>query len=172
MNLPAIPQIELYGVLDRGVPNKECVVIRVLETINLGDIGLLAGLSVDSGRALPLPNYFLWLDNEIMEAPCWLFIFTGQGVPRTTTETQTGQPARIIYWGCERTVFHIPGSIPVLVRFGQLLIGPQVIRSVNDPAFVNNGQQQKYLADLFGPSDDNPVDWVALLGGKPPSGLL
>jgi hypothetical protein len=158
MILPGIPELELFGVQCRGVPNEERVVVHVRNDIDLVNVAILIGLATIEATAIPLNLKPYLFDQEIMEAPAWLFIYTCPGVARVTTENVTGEKARVVYWGSDHTLFHNPKTVPMVVRFTQVLVGtqePLQLRTERDlsGALDSLAPGQRTLGSLFGNSE-------------------
>ena len=70
--LPIIEDIGFSGVYDRGVPNQERVVYRIVHQANLGEYMLSLAATDPSGNVVPLPNNLLWLGEELVsEIESW-----------------------------------------------------------------------------------------------------
>lgn len=119
------PDIEIFGTYDRGVANKERVVLRVTAPIRLSNYFLFLGYTNPSypNNVWPINDQFLWLNDTIMQVPGWIFVYTGKGAPSITQETITKQPAQSLYWNKDNVVLTDPNVTPTLACFSTLEIG-------------------------------------------------
>lgn len=131
MSVSLLPILDLtiIGVADPGVPNKERVVIRPLQTVNLGEFAVGIGLrnATDHNLVVPLQDFVFWLPSKIIEAPAWVLLYTGFG-KATTEATTAGQPQYIYtyHWGRSVTVFNYKNIVPILWRLSEMFIGPDI----------------------------------------------
>ncbi|ACT50263.1 hypothetical protein [Methylovorus glucosotrophus] len=149
--------IEIFGVYDRGVPNKERVVLRVTQTLNLANYFLIVGLAHEN-NIWPFNDSFLWLTNIEVVGPAWVFIYTGKGTPRVELEMNTKQPLHALYWGKEKVIFDKDIS-PALVSFGPVEIGNKPSKDLSmvltPPLFPT--------APVTNSSSPKNIDWVKVL---------
>ncbi len=55
------------GVFDRGIANKERIVLFVNESVNLGQYGLMIGIRGGDGGAFPIRDNMLWFGDAIVQ---------------------------------------------------------------------------------------------------------
>lgn len=122
MSLPIV-ELEMCGVYDRGVPNKERVGLRAILPLNLRDYVMMIGVTTGTGGAWPLIDSALWLGDMAISPPCWIFVFTGPGETLISQENFTSEPAHAIHWGRKRTIFDDPKLIPILLRIDAVEVG-------------------------------------------------
>lgn len=152
------PDLDIFGVYDRGVANKERIVLRVNRPVDLSQHFLFLGVRgpMNSEVVFPIPDQFIWLGNGILDAPSWVFLYTGKGTPTVTRETNTNQPLQYLYWNKTQVALNHPDIIPVLIHSDQLLIGNKPNQSIED---------------LNKPKWPNTEDWaqlLSLIGQKSP----
>jgi hypothetical protein len=123
MLLPAIHEISIVDVFDRGVPNKERILLKPTETVNLGLFGLYLGRMMPNAMILPQNDNYLWLGDRIVQPPSWIFIYTGRGQFRETKMPLSNQPAYTYHWGKPITIFDDPQIVPFLMRYSGIAIG-------------------------------------------------
>ena len=51
-------ELRILGVYDRGIPNKERIVLEALDSINLAQYGLLLAFQVPGYPAVPYQDHF------------------------------------------------------------------------------------------------------------------
>jgi len=114
--------ITLHSVADRGVPNRERVVLQVTAPCNPASYGLLTGTSTPQGNALPFPDNFFWLGSGEVLWNDWIFVFTGHGEARV----DQGPHGRMfnLYMRRPMTVFHNPSVMPILIEIADFVTIP------------------------------------------------
>ena len=122
------PALELFGIYDRGVPNKERIALKVNALVNTADYAVILGVAGANGTIIPARDQFLWLGRTVVDVG-WVFVFTGPGDPMVTTESNTKEPMHAIYWGKPNVMFTIPEARAALVRLGPIQVwsGDQTI---------------------------------------------
>lgn len=123
MLLPTIQEISILGVFERGVPNKERILLRPTEAINLGNYGLFIGKMLPNNMVFPYNDNFFWFNGLLVQPPSWIFIYTGPGEFEQSIIPSNGQQAYTYHWGRKLTVFDDPNLVPFLIRYGGITIG-------------------------------------------------
>lgn len=122
--LPTISELTLVGVADRGVPNKERIVLRPMETVNVGEFALVVGVvSAEEGGFVPLPDMFFWPGNIEISPPSWLYVYTAPGTYNVSKITSTNHPVHVCHWGKKQVVFTHDSIQPALIRLGGIGFG-------------------------------------------------
>jgi hypothetical protein len=135
MMVATIEELTIMSVLDRGIPNRECIAIRANENVNLGQFGLMVGVYGGEGKgAWPLKDNLLWFGDGWIKKDDWLFVHTGSGHPQVTHGTNGAETLYSIYWGREHTVFHADKLVPILFRVDAV--------NVEDPPTAPEGTQR------------------------------
>ncbi len=120
--LPSITEIEFAGVFDRGVPNSERVVLKVLQTVRLAEYAVCLAAKTESSGVFPLTDQFFWFNDEaLVEPPYSVYLYTGPGQTRRTHVQGTGTPAIVFHWGRNVTLLDNSRVEPVLFRIGAML---------------------------------------------------
>ncbi len=85
MIIPTVYNIQTIGVGDRGVPNKERIVLRAMDEFNLQNfvVGIGIPASAEQSTILPIPNYIYYFDDIVVPKYSWVVIYTGPGKPRS-----------------------------------------------------------------------------------------
>lgn len=112
-----LADIQVVGVFEAGIPNKERVIIRPNRQISLVGVGIAVGLSAGDAGALPLFDNVFWFPEIIVEPPTWIFVYTGKGKTRQTT-LATKDPALVFHWQRNATVFIKPDIVPIVFQVG------------------------------------------------------
>lgn len=125
MLLQPISELNLVSVLDRNIPNKECIAVSVNAPTNMGEYGLMLGFSnIYDGMAIPLRDNFFWFGDGMVKKGDWIFIYTGSGTP-TTTFTANGQSSIFtLYWNRAQTLFFNSNIVPMLFRMNAVQVLP------------------------------------------------
>ena len=113
-----IAELSVAQVFDRGVANKECIAISVLQTINMGRYGIMLGQhqAGASGGVLPYFDNLFWFGDGIVNAGDWVFVYTGPGTPTHSLATNGVNTIFSLHWGKPHTVFANSTVVPVLFR--------------------------------------------------------
>jgi hypothetical protein len=111
-----ITELTIVGVFDRGVPNQERIVLRVNETVNLGQYGIMIGIRGWSGTGVPVRDNLLWFGDGIVNRGDWIFVYTGPGTPKMTTLPNTEERLLSIHWGRQYTILNSDDLVPILFR--------------------------------------------------------
>lgn len=122
MILPTADQILLIGAIDRGVPNRERIVFRPAEPINLLQFVVCLALREPAGMVRPINDRVFWFPDMVVEPPCWIVLYTGPGTARTTTLPPSSQPAYTFHWGFPYTALNDPAVVPVILGLGSIVI--------------------------------------------------
>ena len=110
-----IQELGIVAVLDRGIPNKECIAIQANETINMGRFGLMLGRFTDFKLALPYFDHLFWFGDGNVHAKDWLFVYTGSGNFSKRRKDDL-YDVHSLYWGKPTTVFADSFVVPMLFR--------------------------------------------------------
>ncbi len=93
--------------------------MRVLQRVKLAEFILCLGAEAPGGGFFLLKDQMFWFGDEAwLEPPYWVIIYTGPGERRMTHTTNTGEPALVLHWGRDFTLFGNPSLHPVLLRLG------------------------------------------------------
>lgn len=128
MDMLIIDELSIIGVYDRGIANKERIVLRPTIKLNLGYYALVLGIKAGEGYARPINDHFLWLGScglapiEIAP-PSWLFIYTGPGEFNEATNGYTKEKAYVMHWGKDTTILADDSIVPVLICINSVAVG-------------------------------------------------
>lgn len=123
-----IAELLLYPVVDRGMPNSERIPLLVREQTDMGRYGLMVGYTGQNGFAMPFRDNLFWFGDGLVNQGDWIFIFTGEGTPRTDNwDNPPGSKIYTVHWGRPQTMFATSIVVPVLFRTDFVQVGqPQV----------------------------------------------
>lgn len=131
MIVSGITELTVSTVLDRGIPNKECIAIMANQTINLGQYGVMLGQYSGLNSAVPFRDNLFWFGDAVVEAGDWIFIYTGLGSPTKSRSTDDKYDVYSTFWGRNSTMFANSNVVPMLFR----------IDAVNVPTPPENSPQ-------------------------------
>ena len=123
MILPTIHELTVVGVADAGVPNRERIVLRPTQAVDLAEFGLFIGIKTTLDMVTPAPDLFFWFGELTVHPPAWIVIYTGSGQYQQSIVPGTTDTAHTYHWGRPHTLFHTPEVVPVLFRLGGIEIG-------------------------------------------------
>lgn len=129
-----LTELNVMTILDRGVPNEECIAIQANERVNLGQYGIMLGAYTQLRAASPFKDHLFWFGDGLIEKGDWLLIFTGMGEPRKTTSINGVNNTFTIFWGKTTTVFADTNIVPLLFRVDAVNVLPP---PSNQPQIVN-----------------------------------
>jgi hypothetical protein len=123
MIVGSIDVIQLVCVLERGVPNKECIAFKVLAPTNLGQFGVMLGVSLPTGNANPIRDALYWFGDGLVKEGDWILLYTGGGEPRVTPDVKDGTTTYVLFWGRPTTLFANSAIVPILFRLDAVQLG-------------------------------------------------
>lgn len=62
----------------------------------------------------------------MVSPPAWLIVFTGKGKAPDVPLTENGTNVHLFYWNLEKTIFNLPGIVPVAFKINTILTGYNV----------------------------------------------
>lgn len=133
MILPPILELSLQGVFDSGVPDRERIVLRPTEDVELTPFAIMLGIKTDGGSVWPIPDQFFWFGNIRVAPPSWIVVHTRVGEFHTTAHPKTGHPVYWMFWGRKEVAFYDERIVPVVFQIGSVLIGGHVTPPVPPP---------------------------------------
>lgn len=135
MILLTIDEIVTIGVFDRGVPNSERIIFQVNEDLNLGQYGVFLGWHAGSdpvNSAWPFRDCLFWFGDGIVTKSSWIHLYTGTGESRQLEMPDNQDPAYVLFWGRDKTLFANSNVVPMLVRVDavQVALPPENIPQI------------------------------------------
>lgn len=110
--LPPLP-LHMLGVWDRGVPNRERIVLRADAFLDITRLFVAPAVrGEDGGYRLGRP--FAVGQQEVLAPGQHLVIYTGPGSPVNTFILGTNDPALVVHLGAPVTLFGDPSVHPVV----------------------------------------------------------
>ncbi len=127
MRFPPILSVGPLIVEDSGIPNKERIVFRPTEPINLVEFGILIGVRQDNGLIRTIHDNCFMFDEIEVAVPSWVVVYTKKGVPCQRRRENPFRRRFEIPTGTE------PGSKPVSLE--RVPVRKRLVRSPIDLSF-------------------------------------
>jgi hypothetical protein len=128
MFIPPIFELSLVGVAEPNHPNRERIVIRPTQIVELTNFAVIVGWRNDAGALIPLWDQFYWFGSITVAPPSWICLYSGKGTYSQDTAQNSGETVYNFYWNRDMTIFPSERVVPMLIRIGGLvegqLIGP------------------------------------------------
>ncbi len=120
-----IHEIELFGIADAAIPDKERIILRALEDCNLQQFFIALGSTegTDIG-IIPYRNYSFFFSELIVHPGDWIVIYTGKGIFQSTRMPVTHERAYSLHWNSENVFFSHPHVVPVIYRLSGIQYSP------------------------------------------------
>lgn len=122
MILDYITEISIHSIPDRGIPNRERIILYIRENLNIGQFGIMLGLKTEGGAAYPMRDNLFWFGDVYLQGGDWIFLYTCPGSPRTFPIPNTNNTVYIIHWGREKTILANPELTPILFRIDSVIV--------------------------------------------------
>lgn len=117
-----IDTLQVVGVQDHGIANKERVAIFVRKQCDLTEYCLILTLPTPEGALIPVKDHLLWFGHGMVNPGDWVVVYTGGGttniLPQAVEAPPGMPPLRMInmHWGKQHTIFQNRALIPMLIR--------------------------------------------------------
>jgi hypothetical protein len=121
--LPPVIELTLAGVADSGVPNRERIILKSTQSVNIGQFGLLLAWKSGENYVTPMADGFFWFGDQIIAPSTWVIVYTGSGTPQISKIPPNDEVACSVHWGRGMTIFNVPEIVPVLFRINEIIIG-------------------------------------------------
>jgi len=137
--LPPTSDLSLRGAVDRGIPNKERILIYSFSVIDLMNFILGIGYTVDNKFVTPIRQYMYYFDDVIVPANSWIVVYTGPGQTQVSRLPPPGNDIAFIYhWGLPSVVFQQPEVVPILFRISEMNFAPKEQPLLSEPLETTN----------------------------------
>lgn len=104
------------AILNRGVPNQECIALKANHSVNMGQFGLMLGRYDQENSAVPYFDNLFWFGDSILRSDDWVFIYTGSGTPNENLAANGVNKVFNVFWGKPTTLFAESIISPILFR--------------------------------------------------------
>jgi hypothetical protein len=116
MIVDSITELSIVTVLDRGIPNQECIAIKANAHVEMGQYGLMLGIYKNSGMATPVHDSLFWFGDGQVSPGDWIFLNTCAGeasIGKTTDQLNNNYS---LFWNKPKTLFANSNIVPILFR--------------------------------------------------------
>lgn len=127
MIFPPIFELSLVGLYDAGIPNRERIVIRPTEKVNLAQFGIILAFRNPNGMTTPIRDNFFWFGELEISPPSWIVVATSEGKYDLLKDPVGGQDIHMFHWGRKTTIFNRPEFAPILIQLSSIVIGNRQI---------------------------------------------
>jgi hypothetical protein len=133
--LPDIPELDYWGIYERGVPGKERIVFKPRIGVMLTQYCIVVGQNDVGGMFRPFFDNAFFFPDVAVVPPAWVFVFTGRGTATITFEGHTKEPLHSLYWGRSETIFHDPRVVANLFPFESMARPPERNKQIGRDAY-------------------------------------
>ena|ERR1700722_3016835 len=135
-----ISELQLLGVFERGIPNKEHVIIRPTIPLEMGSYALMVGARTlpPDDLVIPVRDFLFWFGTAILQSVDWIFVYTGHGTPIRIPTADSSGHIYICYWNHSQTIFHDPQYVPLLVRMNGVRFEPRPVPVAQSSNLLTN----------------------------------
>lgn len=122
MILPEVFELSVFGVSDRGIPNKERICVRAIYATNMAQFGILVGLRGENGGGIPINDNYFWFGEGNVGPNDWIFVYTGPGEARSSKLPNSDGMLHSVHWGRKTTIFNHPDILPIIIRISSVTV--------------------------------------------------
>lgn len=115
-------ELTIVGVYDRGVPNRERIVLAANQQVNMGQYGLMIGIRGPEATAVPIRDNLLWFGDGLVNKGDLIFAYTGPGAPRVTPVPNNPERLITVHWGRSTVFLGDENLVPILFRVDAVMI--------------------------------------------------
>jgi hypothetical protein len=135
MFLPPTSDLSLRGVADRGIPNRERILIYSFSVIDLQNFILGIGYTADDRVVTPFRQYVYYFDDVVVPAQSWIVVYTGPGQTQVSKLPPPGNEIAFIYhWGLSSVVFQQTEVVPILFRVSEMNFASREQPTLTEPS--------------------------------------
>lgn len=116
MIINSVTELTITAVQHSGVPNQECIVLRVDLPVDLGQFGLMLGRHYQGNRTIPYFDNLFWFGDGVVKPGDWLLVYTGSGKANRVPAANGVNEIFNLFWGKPTTLFVEPTIAPILFR--------------------------------------------------------
>jgi hypothetical protein len=120
MFLPNTSQLSIRGVADRGVPNRERIILYNFAAVNLQNFIMGIGHTTDDQLVTPFFGYVYYFDDIVIPAKSWVIVYTGPGQHQVSKLPPNDEIAFIYHWGLNSVLFQQREVVPILFRISEM----------------------------------------------------
>jgi len=106
-------RLQIRGIIDRGIPNKERVHLYAAQPANLAYYILMEGLSAGPNKVHSGGRLSYWFGETAARVGDHIILYTRPGTDNSAIR-QDGFTNHFFYWGLNRTIWNSPQSKAIL----------------------------------------------------------
>lgn len=106
-------KIDILGIPDRGIANKERLYLKVNMNTNLLYYLVCDSILVALERVSNLPRYSFWFPKKEVNAGDSVILYTKSGTDLSKSNPD-GTSTHFFYWGLEKTIWNTPDDCAIL----------------------------------------------------------
>ena len=122
MIVSGITELYLFGVFERGIPNKERIVFRAMDIVSLGQYGIMLGVRTSSEFAVPIKDNLFWFGDGVIRPGDWLFVYTGPGRPQVNEVPNSDERMFTLHWDRKSVILKNENVVPILFRVEAVIV--------------------------------------------------
>ncbi len=116
-------RLQIVQILDRGVANKERILLRASAVTSLYVYVVLNTWYITPQTISKLPRNVFWFPNQLLKPGDSVVLFSGSGVPSESVN-QDGTTTYLFYWGFANTIWNKTGDCAVLLELNDWVTSP------------------------------------------------
>lgn len=107
-------KIKIQSIADKGIYEKERLVMKVIADCDVGDFLLLRAGYREGSVTTGVHNTF-WFPDEYVEAGDLVVVYSKSG-KQNTKQLNSGKTAHFFYWGKDAALWNTKSKAPVLMH--------------------------------------------------------
>jgi hypothetical protein len=107
--------LRISTIADRGIPNKERLILEVLQDTDLSYYTVFDTFYLSQDRIATHPKGAYWFDPKKVRAGDLIILYTRTGIP-SEKQNPDGTKWHFFFWGLKNTTWNRPGDCAVLVQ--------------------------------------------------------
>ena len=123
LTLPNPIELEIVAIADRGIPNRERIILRPNTHLNLQGFILGIGWGFPDAIALPIADRVFFFTEQWIDVESWVVVYTGKG-ETMTSEMDTGETAYSFHWGRSSVMFSNPKITAFVIKMASICVWP------------------------------------------------
>ncbi len=114
--------VEIRGIRDAGVPDKERLVLHVLAALDIGHYAVFASSSLEEGVS-NVVRYAYWFPDKAVKAGDLIILYSKAGAD-IERKSETDSVSHFFYWGAKEAVWGTPDACAVLLHVSEWTATP------------------------------------------------
>jgi len=106
-------RLEIIKMLDRGIPNKERLWLRVLADCDLTYFIVFDTTYTSANSISNVQRHAHWFTPKKVRTGDYVILYTGRGNP-SESKNNDGSTNHFLFWGLDRTIWNRQGDCAVL----------------------------------------------------------